>query len=49
MTVLLVEQAAFQALKIADYGYVLQNGSVALAGDTATMLADPQLIERYLG
>ena len=49
MTVLLVEQAAFQALKIADYGYVLQNGRVVLSGDTPSLLADPRLVERYLG
>ncbi len=49
MTVLLVEQAAFQALKIADFGYVLQNGRVALSGDTPSLLADPRLVERYLG
>ncbi|MFZ5779906.1 MAG: ABC transporter ATP-binding protein [Pseudomonadota bacterium] len=49
MTVLLVEQAAFQALKMADVGYVLQNGRVALSGETPALLADPRLVERYLG
>jgi branched-chain amino acid transport system ATP-binding protein len=48
-TVLLVEQAAIAALRLADMGYVLQNGSVVLFGASPTLLADPQLIERYLG
>jgi branched-chain amino acid transport system ATP-binding protein len=48
-TVLLVEQAAMSALKLADVGYVLQNGAVVLSGTSASLLADPQLIERYLG
>jgi branched-chain amino acid transport system ATP-binding protein len=49
MTVLLVEQAAFLALKIADRGYVLQRGKVAAAGTTEELLRDKRLIERYLG
>ena len=49
VTVLLVEQAAFLALRIADCGYVLQNGRVALTGPTNELLRDPRLIERYLG
>jgi branched-chain amino acid transport system ATP-binding protein len=49
MTVLLVEQAAFLALKIADSGYVLQRGKVVAAGPTHDLLRDKQLIERYLG
>jgi branched-chain amino acid transport system ATP-binding protein len=49
MTVLLVEQAAFTALKIADLGYVLQNGRVVLSGSSADLLKDQRLIERYLG
>jgi branched-chain amino acid transport system ATP-binding protein len=44
-----VEQAAISALKLADVGYVLQNGGVVLSGTSASLLADPQLIERYLG
>jgi branched-chain amino acid transport system ATP-binding protein len=48
-TILLVEQAAISALKLADTGYVLQNGGVVLSGTSASLLADPQLIERYLG
>lgn len=48
-TVLLVEQAAIAALRLADVGYVLQNGAVVLSGSSASLLNDPQLIERYLG
>jgi branched-chain amino acid transport system ATP-binding protein len=48
-TVLLVEQAAITALKLADFGYVLQNGGVVLSGTSASLLADPKLVERYLG
>ena len=48
-TVLLVEQAAIAALRLADVGYVLQNGAVVLSGASAPLLANPQLIERYLG
>jgi branched-chain amino acid transport system ATP-binding protein len=48
-TVLLVEQAAIAALRLADAGYVLQNGAVVLSGTSVSLLANPQLIERYLG
>jgi branched-chain amino acid transport system ATP-binding protein len=48
-TILLVEQAAIAALRLADVGYVLQNGAVVLSGTSASLLANPQLIERYLG
>ncbi|MEA2899997.1 MAG: branched-chain amino acid transport system ATP-binding protein [Bradyrhizobium sp.] len=48
-TILLVEQAAIAALRLADVGYVLQNGGVVLSGTSGSLLADPQLIERYLG
>ena len=43
------DEAAIAALRLADVGYVLQNGTVVLSGDTASLLADPQLVERYLG
>ncbi len=49
VTILLVEQVAFMALKIADHGYVLQNGRIALSGAAPDLLRDPKLIERYLG
>ena len=49
VTVLLVEQVAFAALKIADHGYVLQNGRIVMSGPPADLLQDPALISRYLG
>jgi branched-chain amino acid transport system ATP-binding protein len=49
LTVVLVEQAAIAALKLSDQGYVLQSGNVVLSGSSADLLADPHLIERYLG
>lgn len=49
VTVLLVEQAAIMALKIADFGYVLQNGRIVLSGLPADLLKDRALVSRYLG
>ena len=49
VSVLLVEQNARAALQMADYGYVLENGSVALENDAKTLLNDPRVIESYLG
>ncbi|KAF0164253.1 MAG: branched-chain amino acid transport system ATP-binding protein [Rhodocyclaceae bacterium] len=49
VSVLLVEQNARAALQVADYGYVLENGSVALESDARTLLNDPRVIESYLG
>jgi len=49
VTILLVEQNAAAALKIAHYGYVLENGRLALAGTGAALLAHPRLQDAYLG
>ena len=49
VTVLLVEQNAAAALKIAHYGYVLETGRVVLEGPGAELLANPQLQQAYLG
>lgn len=48
-TVLLVEQNAKQALKVADYGYVLETGKVSISGKSETLLEDPRIVEAYLG
>jgi branched-chain amino acid transport system ATP-binding protein len=48
MAVLLVEQVAFAALRIADHGYVIQNGRIAMAGPPEQLLRDPALVQRYL-
>jgi branched-chain amino acid transport system ATP-binding protein len=48
-TVLIVEQNAHAALGIADRGYVLENGRVALEGPAADLLVNPAVQEAYLG
>ena len=48
-TVLLVEQNVFNTLKLADRGYVLENGSVALTGTGAELLGNPHVRRAYLG
>ena len=49
VAILLVEQNAFQALQIADYGYVMESGELVLEGPSADLLANPQVKEAYLG
>jgi len=49
MTIVLVEQNVEHVLKIADRGYVLENGRVALADTGAALLQDPRLKVAYLG
>lgn len=48
-TVLLVEQNATQALGLADRGYVLETGSVAMSGPAGGLLADSRIRAAYLG
>lgn len=45
----MVEQSADLALQIADYGYVLQTGRVALEGPAATLRNSQQIRDAYLG
>jgi branched-chain amino acid transport system ATP-binding protein len=49
VTIFMVEQNANLALQIADYGYVLQTGRIALAGPARTLLDDPRIRDAYLG
>lgn len=49
VTVLLVEQNAFAALSIADRGYVMETGRIAMSGAAAELIADPKVREAYLG
>lgn len=49
ITVVLVEQNANQALAIADYAYVLENGRVVLEGAGRSLLCDPAVKDAYLG
>ncbi len=48
-TVLLVEQNARMALKVATWGYVLESGRLALGGDPATLWSDERIRDAYLG
>jgi branched-chain amino acid transport system ATP-binding protein len=49
VTVLLVSQQALEALEIADRGYVLENGEIALAGDASELKETDRVREAYLG
>ena len=49
VTIFLVEQNAFAALKIADRGYVLETGKVVLSDSGAALLANERVKEAYLG
>jgi branched-chain amino acid transport system ATP-binding protein len=49
LTVFLVEQNVHQTLKIADYGYVLENGRIVQEGTGHALEADPKVREAYLG
>jgi branched-chain amino acid transport system ATP-binding protein len=49
VSILLVEQNARAALQIADYGYVLETGDLAIEGPSAALAANPRVAETYLG
>ena len=49
VSVLLVEQNARGALHVADRGYVLEMGAVALSGEASMLMSDKRVIETYLG
>ncbi len=48
-TILLVEQNARLALKLAHFGYVLESGAIKLKGAAAELRADPSIVQAYLG
>jgi branched-chain amino acid transport system ATP-binding protein len=48
-SILLVEQNARAALKVADYAYVLETGEIAIEGRAQELASDPRVIESYLG
>jgi branched-chain amino acid transport system ATP-binding protein len=48
-TILLVEQNALAALRIADYAYVLESGSLKLEGPARQLADDPAIAKAYLG
>lgn len=49
VTMLLVEQFAAAALKVADYGYVLENGRISVHGPAEKLKDDPAVKAAYLG
>jgi branched-chain amino acid transport system ATP-binding protein len=49
VTILLVEQNARAALEVADYGYVLEMGEIALEGPARELARDARVVETYLG
>ena len=49
LTILLVEQNVLRALRLSHRAYVLENGTIALAGPSATLLADERIKRAYLG
>jgi branched-chain amino acid transport system ATP-binding protein len=49
VTILLVEQNARLALEVANRGYVMESGAIALADAAASLLADAKVREAYLG
>jgi len=48
-TILLVEQNAAKALKIADRAYVMETGKVVLQEEASTLLGNPEIVRAYLG
>lgn len=48
ITILLVEQNAFQALKLADRAHIMVNGEIAMSGRGADLLHDPKVRNAYL-
>ena len=49
LTILLVEQNAHQALLISSYGYVIESGSIVLAGSAKELMAEEAVVDYYLG
>lgn len=49
VSILLIEQNARAALEVADYGYVLETGEIALQGPASELARDPRVVETYLG
>ena len=48
-TIMLVEQNANQALRVANRGYVIETGEIVLSDDADKLLSNPQVKEAYLG
>jgi branched-chain amino acid transport system ATP-binding protein len=49
LSILLVEQMASYALQVTHRTYVMEHGRILLHGDSATLAADPRVLDAYLG
>ncbi len=49
LSIVLVEQNANLALTLSNYGYVMETGSIALEGESQSLLHDPEVARAYLG
>lgn len=49
LSIVLVEQNANLALQLADFGYVMETGTITLSGPSRTLLNDPEVARAYLG
>jgi branched-chain amino acid transport system ATP-binding protein len=49
VTILIVEQNVWRALEVADYAYILENGSIVGHGSSKTLMSDQRIQEAYLG
>jgi branched-chain amino acid transport system ATP-binding protein len=49
VTILLIEQNAKLALEVSNRGYVMESGTITLAGDARDLLSNPKVREAYLG
>jgi len=49
VTVLLVEQNVHHALELSIRGYVLENGTISLTGESQELLGNPHIKKAYLG
>ena len=47
--IIIVEQNAFMAMRISDRTYVLENGHIAMSGDSKELLESPEIKKSYLG
>lgn len=49
LTIFLVEQNVREALRVAHYAYVMENGEIVLSGPSAELINNPKVVEAYLG
>jgi branched-chain amino acid transport system ATP-binding protein len=49
ITILIVEQNAYAALKISDYGFVIENGEIVMQDEAKKLLNSKEIINKYLG